>query len=93
MAGPAAGAVASLGFLLAGLGLSAAGFGGITVQPSAFEDSLLIGLLGEPAAACRVTLADSCMCVWDCYCNKICHRHHQEDVAHMVGWLYVTVSS
>lgn len=49
LAGPAAGAVASLGFLLAGLGLSAAGFGGITVQPSAFEDSLLIGLLGEPA--------------------------------------------
>lgn len=47
MAGPAAGAAASLACLLAGLGLSAAGLGGISVQPSAFEDSLLIGLLGQ----------------------------------------------
>ncbi len=45
-AGPAAGATASLICLLAGLGLSAAGFGGIEVEPSAFEDSLLVGLLG-----------------------------------------------
>ncbi len=47
-AGPAAGAAASLACLLLGLGLSAAGFGGIEVEPSAFEDSLLVGLLGEP---------------------------------------------
>ena len=34
--------------MLVGLGLSAAGVGGgITVQSSAFEDSLLLGLLGE----------------------------------------------
>ena len=46
-AGPAAGAAASLACLLLGLGLSAAGFGGIEVEPSAFEDSLLVGLLGE----------------------------------------------
>jgi len=47
-AGPAAGAAASLACLLLGLGLSAAGFGGIEVEPSAFEDSLLVGLLGKP---------------------------------------------
>ena len=46
-AGPAAGAAASLACLLLGLGLSAAGFGGIEVEPSTFEDSLLVGLLGE----------------------------------------------
>lgn len=46
-AGPAAGAAASLACLLLGLGLSAAGFGGIEVEPSAFEDSLLVGLLGK----------------------------------------------
>ena len=46
--GPAAGAAASLAAVLLGLGLSAAGLGGgITVQSSAFEDSLLLGLLGE----------------------------------------------
>lgn len=47
LAGPAAGALASLIFLLVGLGLSAAGSGGIEVQTSAFQDSLLIEVLGE----------------------------------------------
>lgn len=47
-AGPAAGAAASLLCLTLGLGLSLAGLGGIEVEPSAFEDSLLVGLLGEP---------------------------------------------
>ncbi len=47
-AGPAAGAAASLACLLLGLGLSAAGLGGIEVEPSAFEDSLLVGILGKP---------------------------------------------
>lgn len=46
-AGPAAGAAASLLFLLVGLGLSVAGQGGIEVEPSAFEDSLLVGLIGK----------------------------------------------
>lgn len=46
--GPAFGAAASLAAVLLGLGLSAADLGGgITVQSSAFEDSLLLGLLGE----------------------------------------------
>lgn len=47
-AGPAAGAAASLACLLLGLGLSAGGLGGVSVEPSAFEDSLLVGLLGTP---------------------------------------------
>ncbi|KAL3161454.1 hypothetical protein ABBQ32_010337 [Trebouxia sp. C0010 RCD-2024] len=46
-AGPAAGAAASLACLLLGLGLSAGGLGGVTVEPSAFEDSLLVGALGK----------------------------------------------
>lgn len=45
-AGPAAGAAASLACLLLGLGLSVGGLGGVTVEPSAFEDSLLVGILG-----------------------------------------------
>ena len=45
-AGPAAGAAASLVCLLLGLGLSVVGLGGISVEPSAFEDSLLVGILG-----------------------------------------------
>ena len=46
--GPAAGAAASLVAVLVGLALSAADLGGgISVQSSAFEDSLLLGLLGE----------------------------------------------
>ena len=45
-AGPAAGAAASLACLLLGLGLSAGGLGGVSVEPSAFEDSLLVGVLG-----------------------------------------------
>lgn len=45
-AGPAAGAAASLSCLLLGLGLSVGGLGGVTVEPSAFEDSLLVGIIG-----------------------------------------------
>ena len=45
-AGPAAGAAASLACLLLGLGLSVAGLGGVSVEPSAFEDSLLVGIIG-----------------------------------------------
>ena len=50
IAGPAAGAIASLGCLLIGLALSAGGLGGVTVQPSAFEDSLLVAFLGRSCA-------------------------------------------
>lgn len=45
-AGPAAGAAASLACLLLGLGLSVGGLGGVSVEPSAFEDSLLVGIIG-----------------------------------------------
>ena len=45
-AGPAAGAAASLECLLLGLGLSVGGLGGVSVEPSAFEDSLLVGIIG-----------------------------------------------
>lgn len=59
-AGPAAGAAASLACLLLGLGLSAAGLGGVTVEPSAFEDSLLVGILGtHPHLASRRTLSST----------------------------------
>jgi hypothetical protein len=46
--GPAFGAAASFGMLLVGLGLSAAGIGDGEMQPAAFQDSLLVGVLGQP---------------------------------------------
>jgi hypothetical protein len=46
--GPAAGAAVSLGLLVIGLALSAAGIGGIEFEPSAFRDSFLVGILGKP---------------------------------------------
>ncbi|EIE22624.1 hypothetical protein COCSUDRAFT_63768 [Coccomyxa subellipsoidea C-169] len=45
--GPAFGAAASLAMLLAGLALSAAGVGDGELQPAAFQDSLLVGVLGQ----------------------------------------------
>lgn len=45
--GPAFGAAASLAMLLVGLGLSAGGVGGAELQPAAFQDSLLVGILGQ----------------------------------------------
>jgi hypothetical protein len=45
--GPVAGAAVSLALLVIGLGLSAAGIGGIEFEPSAFRDSFLVGLLGK----------------------------------------------
>ncbi len=44
--GPAFGTAASLVMLLAGLALSAAGVGDGELQPAAFQDSLLVGVLG-----------------------------------------------
>ena len=53
--GPAAGAAASLLMLLAGFGISAAGVpGGAVLEPGAFQDSLLVGLLGE-CRCCALT--------------------------------------
>jgi hypothetical protein len=49
--GPGAGAAASLAALLAGLVLSAAGIGGAELQPTAFQDSLLVGILGMSLSA------------------------------------------
>eukprot|EP00891_Asterochloris_glomerata_P003585 jgi/Astpho2/3585/e_gw1.00058.23.1_t len=58
--GPAFGAAASLAAVLVGLGLSAAGVGGgITVQSSAFEDSLLLGLLGKLFLGARLASTSS----------------------------------
>ncbi len=48
-AGPAAGAAVSLVAVVAGLALSAAGSGGVQFEPGAFDDSLLVGVLGAPA--------------------------------------------
>ena len=44
--GPLYGTAAALAATAAGLALTAAGVGGVAVEPSAFEDSLLVGLLG-----------------------------------------------
>ena len=60
-AGPAAGAATSLVCLLVGLGLSAGGFGGIEVEPSAFEDSLLVALLGMLDCGVLVPSPAPCM--------------------------------
>ena len=49
-AGPAAGTAASLVAVAVGLALSASGSGGIQFEPGAFDDSLLIGVLGAPVA-------------------------------------------
>lgn len=46
VSGPLYGTAAALAATVAGLGLTAAGVGGVAVEPSAFEDSLLVGLLG-----------------------------------------------
>lgn len=46
--GPAAGTAASLALILVGLVLVRFGVGGIPVDPVAFEDSFLMGILGEP---------------------------------------------
>ncbi|KAI8476224.1 MAG: hypothetical protein J3K34DRAFT_401610 [Monoraphidium minutum] len=48
-AGPAAGTAASFALLLAGLGLSAAGLGDVTVDSAAFADSWSVGLLTQAA--------------------------------------------
>lgn len=45
--GPAFGSAAALAAVVIGLGLSAAGVGGSELQPVAFNDSLLVGVLGE----------------------------------------------
>ena len=47
MRGPLAGSVASAGLVLAGLLLSAAGLGDVSIDSPAFADSLLMGLLGQ----------------------------------------------
>lgn len=44
--GPAFGSAAALAAVLVGLSLSAAGVGGAELQPVAFDDSLLVGILG-----------------------------------------------
>ena len=44
--GPAFGSAAALAAIVIGLGLSAAGVGGSELQPVAFNDSLLVGILG-----------------------------------------------
>ncbi len=57
-AGPAAGTAASLVAVAVGLALSANGSGGIQFEPGAFDDSLLIGVLGKPVATkCSLTHA------------------------------------
>ena len=61
-AGPAAGAAASLACLLLGLGLSAGGLGGVTVEPSAFEDSLLVGVLGTRSLTLASRTTRLCIC-------------------------------
>lgn len=63
-AGPAAGAAASLACLLLGLGLSAAGLGGISVEPSAFEDSLAVGILGTSEHQSSSTLPKTELRCW-----------------------------
>ena len=45
--GPAFGSAAALAAVVIGLGLSAAGVGGSELQPVAFNDSLLVGILGR----------------------------------------------
>ena len=45
--GPLAGAAVSFAFVLLGLGLTVAGQGSTEVQTSAFEDSFLVGGLGQ----------------------------------------------
>ncbi|KAK9826124.1 hypothetical protein WJX81_006284 [Elliptochloris bilobata] len=57
-AGPAAGAAASLVAVAVGLALSANGSGGIQFEPGAFDDSLLIGVLGRLVLGDRL-LAES----------------------------------
>ncbi|KAF8055831.1 EGY2 [Scenedesmus sp. PABB004] len=47
LAGPAAGAAASAALLLAGLGLTGAGLGDLTIDSPALADSLLVGALGQ----------------------------------------------
>jgi len=45
--GPAFGSAAALAAVVIGLGLSAVGIGGSEMQPVAFNDSLLVGILGR----------------------------------------------
>lgn len=69
--GPLYGTAAALAAVVAGLALTAAGVGGVIVEPSAFQDSLLVGILGvyvcvwlgEGGWVCCV-----CGCVWVCGC-------------------------
>ena len=79
-AGPAAGAAASLACLLLGLGLSVGGLGGVSVEPSAFEDSLLVGIIGTASrlqqqhafslAFSSVTIPPAKICrLW--FCTKV----------------------
>jgi hypothetical protein len=53
--GPLAGGAASLAAVVVGMGLSAAGIGGIDFQVVAFRDSFIVGLLG----VCSCSLHDA----------------------------------
>ena len=69
--GPAAGAAASLAMLLAGFALSAAGVpGGAELQPGAFQDSLLVGILG----ACFLPSPFATARSWHQACRQITCR-------------------
>jgi hypothetical protein len=53
--GPLSGAAASLALALAGLVAAKLGVGSISVEPEAFQDSLVMGILGESHAVTQPT--------------------------------------
>ncbi|KAK9866046.1 hypothetical protein WJX84_008175 [Apatococcus fuscideae] len=57
--GPLAGAAVSFAFVLLGLGLTVAGQGSTEVQTSAFEDSFLVGGLGQLLLGSELAAKDS----------------------------------
>lgn len=70
-AGPAAGAAASLLAVGVGLALSAGGAQGISFEPGAFDDSLLIGVLGARAARHSTACMPPCM-RWPEHMSTLC---------------------